>query len=124
MRARPLLALLLLPGAAAAQGVPSGQAVALWEVLFERAGGGSQMVLRFIAPGIAEGYAEDAALEDLDWLCRAHAPPVAATPYARADSVVVTLMDRPVARGATDADAVQFFGVYTLDGADCVAEVF
>lgn len=121
---RALAIALLLPGAALAQGVPSGQPVALWEVLFERVGDSSQMVMRFLAPGIGEAYDRAAAEGDLDWLCDAHGAAIAATPYARADSIVVTLMDRPVRRGSTDTEAVQFFGVYALDGATCVAEPF
>ena len=115
---------LLAPGAALAAGVPSGQPMALWEVLFERVGEESQMVLRFLAPGIAENYDEGASFDDLDWLCAAHGAAIAGTPYARADSVVVTVMDRPVRRGATDPDAVQFFGLYRMDGEACVPQEF
>ncbi|MBM2577294.1 hypothetical protein JQC91_13375 [Jannaschia sp. Os4] len=122
----PVLALAaaLAPAAAAAQGAPSGQAMALWQVLFERVGSESQMVLRFLAPGIAEGYGQEAALDDLDWLCDAHAVPLAATPYARADSVVVTLMDRPVPRGTTDSEATQFFGLYGIDAGACAPQEY
>lgn len=121
---RVALAALLLAAPAHAEGVPSGTPAALWQVLFEQVGGETQMVLRFLAPGIAEGYPEGAEAADLDWLCAAHAPAVAATPYARADSVVVTLLDRPLRRGVTDPDAVQFFGAYRLADGACVAEMF
>lgn len=120
---------LAFAGGAAAQGaLPSGQALVLWEVVWERVeGAGTQAVFRFIAPGIArEGGTvdADAAFADLDWLCATHAVPVATLPAAQADTVVVTLMDRPVARGVTDATATQYFGVYTVENGGCSPEEF
>ena len=113
---------------AAADGVPSGQALVLWEVVWERVqGAGTQAVLRFIAPGIArEGGSVDAvaAMADLDWLCRTHGVTVASLPAARSDIVVVTMMDRPVPRGATDPQATQYFGVYSVEGGDCLPQNF
>lgn len=118
----------LATGAAAQDALPSGQALVLWEVVWERVeGAGTQAVFRFIAPGIARdgGTVDaDAAFADLDWLCATHAVPVATLPAARADTVVVTLMDRPVARGATNPDATQYFGVYTVKSGKCSPEDF
>ena len=115
-----------LGGPAAAQGVPSGQAVVLWQVLWERVDGqGTQAILRFIAPAVArEGGSVDydRARDDMDWLCETHGLPVAALPYARSDSIVVTLMDRPVPRGATDPEATQYFGLYRVENGTCEAE--
>ncbi|CTQ51332.1 hypothetical protein JDO7802_03371 [Jannaschia donghaensis] len=109
--------------AAAQNALPSGQPLVLWEVVWERVeGAGTQAVFRFIAPQIARdgGTVDaDAAFTDLDWLCTTHAIPVARLPAARADTVVVTLMDRPVARGTTDAAATQYFGVYTIENGEC-----
>jgi hypothetical protein len=97
----------------------------LWQVLWERVGGqGTQAVLRVIVPGAAEpGYA-DMVQDDLDWLCETHAAPLSALPAARSDEVVVTIMDRPVPRGATDPEARQFFGVYAMRDGACVPEGF
>lgn len=124
-----LAALLALSaGPVAAEGPPSGQALVLWEVVWERVeGAGTQAVLRFIAPGIArEGGNVDteAALADLDWLCATHGVPIAALPSARSDTVVVTLMDRPVPRGATDPVATQYFGIYIVEGGDCLPQEY
>ena len=106
--------------------IPSGQALVLWEVMWERIeGGGTQAVLRFIAPGVArEGgtVGPEAALTDLDWLCATHAVPLSRLPAARADSVVITMMDRPVPRGVTDPDATQYFGLYTIENGECSPE--
>ena len=124
---RRLAAIALLAATpAAAQGLPSGQALVLWEVVWERVeGAGTQAVLRFIAPGVARdggGVDAEAAMADLDWLCATHGVPVAALPMARSDSVVVTLMDRPVPRGATDPAATQYFGTYAVEGGECVPQ--
>jgi hypothetical protein len=113
---------------AEAQGVPSGQSVLLWQVLWERVeGDGTQAVLRFIAPAIARdggtvGF--DAAQADMDWLCETHGLPVAALPNARSDAIVVTLMDRPIPRGRTDPAATQFFSTYRVQADSCVASDF
>ncbi|MCK0167286.1 DUF6497 family protein [Jannaschia sp. S6380] len=91
--------------------------------MWERVGdGGAQAVLRFIAPQIARdgGTVDpDAALADLDWLCRTHGLPIAALPAARSDKLVVTLMDRPVPRGTTDPEATQYFGLYAIEEGEC-----
>ncbi|TFL16699.1 acetolactate synthase [Jannaschia formosa] len=107
--------------------MPSGQPLVLWQVLWERVEGqGTQAVLRFIAPGIAPGggVGIDAAQADMDRLCQTHGVPVAALGYARSDTVVLDLMDRPVPRGETDREATRYVSVYSiLDGA-CVPENF
>jgi len=76
------------------------------------------LVLRYLAPRIARG-AGDLGYEDvsadLDALCEGPGLAVAGeagrsgTPP---DQIVVTLMDRPVPRGATDPDATLFIGAY------------
>lgn len=126
-----LAAAIPLAGQAAAQEPPpsvppSGQPLVLWEIIWERVkGDGSQAVLRFIAPQIARsGGSVDAAtaLADLDWLCATHGVPVAALPASSTDTVVVTLMDRAVPRGTTDAAATQYFGLYTIENGECSPE--
>lgn len=115
---------MLAAPAAAQEGVPSGQPLALWEVLWERVeGDGAQVVLRFIAPDAASVEADDAQA-DMDHLCESHALPMTALPYAGAGSAVVTLMDRPVPRGRVDPDAAQLFSVYALEDGTCVPEAF
>lgn len=96
----------------------------LWQVLWERIEGAeTQAVFRFIAPGLG-GVAPEIATADLDWLCETHAAPVAGLTYARSDTVVLTLMDRPVPRGETDPEAVQFFGAYRIEDGACLPEEF
>ncbi|WP_371155020.1 DUF6497 family protein [Jannaschia sp. 2305UL9-9] len=125
---RALFAAICLACPAQAEGLPSGQAAVLWQVLWERVDGAdTQAILRFIAPAVAReggtiGY--DAARADMDWLCTTHGLPVAALPYARSDSIVITLMDRGVPRGVTDPAASQFFALYRVVDGACVAEDF
>lgn len=100
----------------------------LWQVLWERVEGqGTQAILRFIAPAIAEpegAVGFDAAQADMDWLCDTHGLPVAGLTYARSDSIVIALMDRPVPRGATDPEATRYFSVYLVEDGACVPEGF
>ena len=60
----------------------------------------------------------------MEWLCATHGAPVAALPYGRTRDVVVTLMDRPVARGATDPESTQYFEVFRIEDGACRAEGF
>jgi hypothetical protein len=115
-----------LAGPAAADDVPSGQAVVLWQVLWERVDGvGTQAILRFIAPGIAGGAVDfETAQADMDWLCATHGVPLAELRYAQSDVVVVTLMDRAVPRGRTDPDATQLFATYRIEAGTCRPEAF
>lgn len=100
----------------------------LWQVLWERVEGqGTQAILRFIAPDIARERAKidyDSAQADMDWLCQTHGLPVASLPYARSDSIVITLMDRAVPRGAADPEATQYFGLYRVEDGSCAPELF
>ena len=114
---------------AQAQGaLPSGQALVLWEVVWERVEGvGTQAILRFIAPAIARDggtIGPEAAEADLDWLCATHAVPLSTLPAAPKGEIVITLMDRPVPRGATDPEATQYFGVYTVEDGTCLPNLF
>ncbi|WP_308915277.1 DUF6497 family protein [Jannaschia sp. LMIT008] len=112
----------LLAGPASAETLPSGQAAVLWQILWERGGGDMpQAVLRFIAPGVA-GVDPDDVQADLAWLCDTHGVPVAGLPNAPTGGIVVTLMDRPVPRGTTDPQAIQFFGAFTVEEGRCTED--
>ncbi|CTQ33011.1 DUF6497 family protein [Jannaschia rubra] len=123
-----LLSLTFAFSAVAQGAIPSGQAIILWEIVWERVEGGTtQAVLRFIAPGIARDTGSidaAAAMADIDWLCATHAVPLALLPAARAETYVVTIMDRAVARGEADAEATQYFGIYAITDGKCSPEDF
>ena len=122
-----VLAVAVLAAPAAAQeGAPSGQAMVLWEILWERtATEETQAVLRFIAPAVgaeADAPGPEAVQADMDWLCETHGRPLARLPYARTDVVVVSVMDRPVPRGATEPEATQYFGLYRIEDGGCAPQ--
>lgn len=136
MRVKPFLfatlvaGMLGLPNQSAAQGpVPSGQPLVLWEILWEPVEGSDmpQAVMRFIAPQIArDGGSIDAetAQGDMAWLCETHGLKFVGLTYAPTGTIVINLMDRPVARGQTDPDATQFFGLFQIEDETCKEEPF
>lgn len=102
---------------------PSGQALALWQVSWERVAGsdGLQLVIRVLAPDL-KSIAYDDAQADMDYICATHGVKLASLPYAGAAQVVVNLMDKPVQRGVTDPSAHQFFSVYRFEDLACIWE--
>ncbi|MCU0912762.1 MAG: DUF6497 family protein [Rhodobacteraceae bacterium] len=110
--------LLLAAPAWAAPELPSGLAVEPFDRAVEVQPGGERwLVLRYLAPGIADlGF--EAVAGDLDALCQTEGLPAAAadSPIAQ---VVVVLMDRPVERGVPDPEATQFIGAYLIDTGAC-----
>ena len=129
-RARLWLAVasIAVGGPVAADGLPSGKPIVMWEIVWERVeGAGTQAVLRFIEPAIArDGGTVDAqaAALDMDWLCATHGLPVAALPTARSGTLVINLMDRAVPRGTTDPEATQYFGIYAIVDGKCSPEIY
>lgn len=119
----------LAPGLAAAQGVPSGQPLALWEIRWERVEGTDavQVILRAIAPQIARDSGTvdyDGAQADMDWLCANHGLTLADMPYGRATQVIVNLMDSPIPRGQTNPSVTQFYSAYSIQDDTCIWEDF
>lgn len=112
---------------APAPDLPSGQEVVPLDMELERQGDGQVwLVLRYLAPRIARetgdlGY--DDVIADLGALCAgpglAAAAQAEATGGAAPDQIVVTLMDRPVPRGATDPGATLFIEAYTPGPEGC-----
>ncbi|TLP57585.1 hypothetical protein FEE96_19605 [Parasedimentitalea maritima] len=107
--------------------VPSGQDVTLTEVLLDSDPGELWVRFRFVAPAITRdtgSVSYDLAGPDMDYLCDALALPYLTSHEITPARVVISLMDRPVAFGALDADATQFFESYTPDGNRCIWEEF
>ncbi|MEX3316042.1 DUF6497 family protein [Sulfitobacter sp. PS-8MA] len=114
-----------LVGPAAAFDVPSGQPVELQEVLVEELGGETWLRFRFIAPQIAKGpdaIAYDLAAQDMAHLCDAVALPYMAEHALAGQMIVVSLADRPVAFGAADPEATQFFEAFRPKDNACIWE--
>ena len=92
------------------------------QILEQQAGGETWLTLRYVAPRIGfdageKGYEEIAG--DLDQLCNTQGLSAAAD-VGGVDQVVITLMDRPVARGESDPDATMFMGAYVPTKGGCV----
>ena len=126
-RALAILAV-ALPGWALAIEVPSGQEITLIDVI-EGVEGTAEATrrYRFLAPGIArEGgnVSIDAALEDIDALCRDVVLPDLAEAGAAPDQVVISLSDRVVEFGVAAPDATQFFEAYRIENGECIWEGF
>lgn len=106
-----------------AAAVPSGQPIALWQIVWERIqdARGLQLVIRAIAPEVGErGF--DAAQGDMDWICATHGLTLSSLPHGAAAQVVINLMATPLARGTTDPDVAQFFSLYKLADGACILE--
>ena len=99
--------------------VPSGQPVALAETLWpapEAEPGERILRLRFLAPHLAAGGI-DAAEDDMEALCRTVALPMLAEDPRAVDEIVISLMARFVAFGASAPDVRQVFDAYRpVDG--------
>ncbi|MGY6549745.1 MAG: DUF6497 family protein [Roseinatronobacter sp.] len=110
--------------------LPSGAEVTSAPVIWDE--DLSSLRLRFILPALARVDPDDpAGLEpffaDMHWLCDTR---LAAFRAAGTDlqgegwnSVSITLMDRDVAFGTVDPDAVQLIEWFTLDDAGCALEL-
>ncbi|MEE4118959.1 MAG: DUF6497 family protein [Paracoccaceae bacterium] len=106
--------------------LPSGQEVVPLDMALERQGDGQVwLVLRYLAPRIAResgdlGY--DDVIADLGALCAGPGLTAAAQAETTGPApvqIVVTLMDRPVPRGATDPEATLFIEAYSPGPEGC-----
>ncbi|NJN05424.1 MAG: hypothetical protein HC814_02110 [Rhodobacteraceae bacterium] len=105
--------------------VPSGQPLELLEVLIDEIDTTIWVRFRFLAPQIARETGTvsfDAAQADFEALCEHVALPYLLEYALSPDLVSVTLLDRPVAFGASDQDATQFVEVFRLQDGACIWE--
>jgi len=125
---RPVLslcaALAATPALATEIIVPSGQMIAPFEVLAEAHGSETWLILRYLAPSIADEIGYDAAGEDMDHLCATEGLRQVVLYASPVDQIVVTLMDQPLERGTTNPGVVQYFGAYRLIDGACILEPF
>lgn len=115
--------------------VPSGQEVALAEVLLDDSPGELWARFRFVAPGIERageaiggnantGMTYEQSAADMDHLCRSLALNYLRRFDLAPQLVVISLSDRPVTFGTQNAAATQFFEAYRPAGDDCIWEAF
>lgn len=123
-RLLPLI-LTLAPLQALALEVPSGQKVALQEVLVEDIGGETWVRFRFLAPDIARkggGVSYEQAAPDMAHLCAELALPYLREYALEGQMIVISLADRATQFGVPDPEATQFFEAYRPDGEACIWE--
>lgn len=105
--------------------VPSGQPVALSNVLLDNNPGELWVRFRFIAPKIGSTVGKityDIAVVDMAHLCNVLAVPYVAQHELDPARVVISLADRPIEFGDTVPDATQFFEAYRLEQSECIWE--
>ncbi|MCC7322101.1 MAG: hypothetical protein IT542_14115 [Rubellimicrobium sp.] len=115
------LAVVLAAGPAAAEGVPSGLGVTLYDLVIEPEAGIARF--RFVAPDLGSlPFAQVAA--DLPWLCAQVALPELRANGWEARQVVISIGEREVPMGEMDAGVLQYFEGFAIGQGDCVLEVF
>lgn len=124
-----VFALLALAGQSAnAVEVPSGLKPELSEVLIDRVGQEVWARFRFLEPSVDRALADALAFErieaDFPFLCTHLAVPYLKKHELTADKVIISLSDRFVAFGTTDAEATQYFEQFRIADDDCIWEGF
>ncbi|WP_254054605.1 DUF6497 family protein [Roseovarius sp. EL26] len=106
--------------------LPSGIEVYLQEMLWDRPAGGLAYRFRFVSPDFTEGKTELGSVQaDLDYLCDSYAlPRVAVVVGPKPSQIIVSLADQPSEFGVFDAEVVQVFEAYRIEGDACVWEAF
>lgn len=106
----------------AADGLPSGQAVTLYDLVIEADADLARF--RFLMPALGQGLDHAAVAADLPWLCQNVALPELDANGWSVGTVVISIGDREVPLGEMDAAAVQFFEVFAVADGTCILEVF
>lgn len=107
--------------------VPSGQAVALHEVLVDAQEAVTWLRFRFLAPQIAGGEGQipyEVAGQDMQHLCKTVALPYIAEYTLSGDKVVISFMDRIVEFGESDPEATQYFESFRPENGVCMWDEF
>jgi len=99
--------------------LPSGQEVALQEFLWDEDAQTGRF--RFIAPWIGAADADVTEVPaDMMALCRDFSLPVMRALYPDSEWVVISFASEPEEFGVMNADVVQFFEGYAVNGQDCI----
>ncbi len=110
--------------------VPSGQYLLPYETLWEDhltegKSGETWLILRFLAPDISKsggkiGFAE--AEPDLLYLCKTVGLKLAEITGGGVDQIVVSLLSKPIPRGARDPSITQFMNAFRVVDGGCTWE--
>ncbi|WP_083707670.1 DUF6497 family protein [Brevirhabdus pacifica] len=111
--------------------VPSGQALTLLDVLLEPHGDERWLILRYVAPAIArDNRSVDFAIAepDMDQLCGTAGfeaiENAGLDEQGGVNQILVSLLDRPLKRGAPDPSVTQFNNAYRPVDGRCIWEAF
>lgn len=103
--------------------VPSGQDVRFAERIYEIGPDGVTIRYRFVAPSLSE-QEFDASASDMDHLCAEFSGREEVDFSDIQHRIVVSLSEKAVAFGTTDANITQYFEVYSIEGGACHVELF
>ena len=99
--------------------LPSGQEVELQEILWDDEAQIGRF--RFIASWLAEAEGDMSPIHaDMLALCHEFALPVLRALHPAGKEVVISFASEPAEFGAINADIVQFFEGFAVDGQDCI----
>jgi hypothetical protein len=108
--------------------VPSGQPVALQDVIWNIPGpDGLAVRFRFVAPQIARDNGTipyEVAAEDIVHLCQTYALPRLTEFGPQPTQIIISMSDQPVPFGDTAPQATQFFEAFTHQDGICIWEIF
>jgi len=103
---------------------PSGQPVALHEVLFEdQAEGTTWVVVRVLAPDMA-AMTPEGRTGDMGWACATWGLNAATTLTGPPERIVVQMMVEPFPRGEPTPTITQNIETYSVEDATCIWELF
>ncbi|KNG92531.1 DUF6497 family protein [Pseudaestuariivita atlantica] len=107
--------------------VPSGQFVTFHDFVSDAAGEGLMYRFRFVAPDISpagRGLTFVEVADDMVHLCQFYAVPKVSEVGPRPRQIVVSLMERAIDFGESDASVTQFFEAYSVQDGLCIWELF
>ena len=107
--------------------VPSGQFVSFQEFVSDAAGEGLMYRFRFVAPDIsptAKGLTFVEVADDMFHLCQFYAVPKVSEVGPQPRQIVVSLAERRIEFGESDASVTQFFEAYSVQDGLCIWELY
>lgn len=106
--------------------VPSGQQIALHELLLDEKADGvlTYARFRFVTPQIGAALAYTDVEADFAFLCEEFALPIVQSGRDHVDQIVISFASRAVEFGTADPDTTQFFEAFSLQNGTCIWEGF
>ncbi len=105
--------------------VPSGNEIALQEILFEVRQDDSRVArFRYVMPLMRQGLSFAEIEEDFFHLCIGVAVPYLAVQNETVDQVIISMADRETDFGVTTSLATQYFEAFRVENGTCIWEGF